>query len=94
VQVRETFESAIRFGHYALCQLGVPKEDALEIVEEVRRRDAERVQLELSEGVMAGTRLMIGNVAPGPTPTPFTRPRSAATPLTAETAEATQGRNE
>ena len=94
VQVRETFESAIRFGHHALCQLGVPKEDALEIVEEVRRRDAERVQLELSEGVMAGTRLMIGNVAPGPTPTPFTRPRSTATPLTAETAEATQGRHD
>ncbi|MBU8975090.1 monovalent cation:proton antiporter-2 (CPA2) family protein [Lysobacter sp. MMG2] len=90
VQVRETFESAMKFGHAALCQLGVPKEDALEIVEDVRRRDAERVQLELSEGLRAGTRLLIGNVAHGPTPTPFTRPRHAATPLTAETAEATR----
>ncbi|ATB48412.1 monovalent cation:proton antiporter-2 (CPA2) family protein [Corallococcus macrosporus] len=94
VQVRETFESAIRFGHHALCQLGVPKEDALEIVEEVRRRDAERVQLELAGGLAAGTRLLIGNLVPGPTPTPFTPPRKAATPLTPETAEATQGRNE
>ena len=94
VQVRETFESAIRFGHHALCQLGVPKEDALEIVEAVRRRDAERVQLELAEGLSAGTRLLIGNIAPGPTPTPFTPPRKAATPLTPETAEATQGKNE
>ncbi len=90
VQVRETFESAMKFGHSALCQLGVPKDEALEIVEQVRRRDAERVQLELSEGLTAGTRLLIGNVAPGPTPTPFTRPRHAATPLTAETAEATR----
>ena len=87
VQVRETFESAIRFGHLALCQLGVPKDESQEIVDEVRRRDAERVQLELAEGVMAGTRMLIGNVA-GPTPTPFTRPRQAAQPLTEETAEA------
>jgi len=97
VQVRETFESAIKFGHHALCQLGVPKEDALEIVEEVRRRDAERVQVEVAEGIDAGTRMLIGNVAPKPvipTPTPFTRPRQAATPLSPETAEATQGRNE
>ncbi|GHH00429.1 monovalent cation:proton antiporter-2 (CPA2) family protein [Comamonas sp. JC664] len=94
VQVRETFESAIQFGHHALCQLGVPKEDALEIVEAVRRRDAERVQLELAEGLAAGRHLLIGNIAPGPTPTPFTPPRKAATPLTPETAEAAQGKNE
>ncbi|NVJ07637.1 cation:proton antiporter [Myxococcus sp. AM001] len=94
MQVRETFESAIKFGQHALCQLGVPKEDALEIVEAVRRRDAERVQLELAGGLTAGARLLIGNIAPSPTPTPFTPPRKAATPLTPETAEATQGRNE
>lgn len=94
VQVRETFESAMRFGQAALCQLGVPKEEALEIAEEVRRRDAERVQVEVAEGIDAGTRMLIGNVEPRPvipTPTPFTRPRQAATPLTPETAAATQG---
>jgi glutathione-regulated potassium-efflux system protein KefB len=94
VQIRETFESAMRFGHSALCQLGVPKEEALEIAEEVRRRDAERVQVEVAEGIDAGTRMLIGNVEPRPvtpTPTPFTRPRQAATPLTPETAAATQG---
>ena len=88
VQVRETFESAMKLGHAALCQLGVDKEEALEIVEEVRRRDAERVQLEIAEGLTAGTALLIGNVKTGPTPTPFTRPRHAATPLTEETAAA------
>lgn len=90
VQVRETFESAMKFGHAALCQLGVDKADALEIVEEVRRRDAERVELELAEGLTAGTAMLFGNLRAGPTPTPFTRPRQAATPLTPETAAATQ----
>lgn len=94
VQIRETFESAMKFGQSALCQLGVPKEEALEIAEEVRRRDAERVQVEVAEGIDAGTRMLIGNVEPmpvTPTPTPFTRPRQAATPLTPETAAAAQG---
>ena len=94
VQIRETFESAMKFGQSALCQLGVPKEEALEIAEEVRRRDAERVQVEVAEGIDAGTRMLIGNVEPKPvtpTPTPFTRPRQAATPLTPETAAAAQG---
>lgn len=94
VQIRETFESAMKFGQSALCQLGVPKEEALEIAEEVRRRDAERVQVEVAEGIDAGTRMLIGNVEPRPvtpTPTPFTRPRQAATPLTPETAAAAQG---
>lgn len=90
VQVRETFESAMKFGHAALCQLGVDKADALEIVEEVRRRDAERVELEIAEGLTAGTAMLFGNLRAGPTPTPFTRPRQAATPLTPETAAATQ----
>lgn len=91
VQIRETFESAMKLGHAALCQLGVDKQEALEIVEEVRRRDAERVQLEIAEGLTAGTALMIGNVAKGPTPTPFTRPRHAATPLNQEAAVAARG---
>ncbi|MDI9239265.1 monovalent cation:proton antiporter-2 (CPA2) family protein [Lysobacter sp. LF1] len=90
VQIRETFESAMKFGQAALCQLGVDKADAREIVEEVRRRDAERVELELAEGLTAGTAMLFGNLRAGPTPTPFTRPRQAATPLTPETAAATQ----
>jgi len=38
-QVRETFESALAFGNNALLELGVPSEEAAEIIEEVRRRD-------------------------------------------------------
>ncbi|GAA5080041.1 monovalent cation:proton antiporter-2 (CPA2) family protein [Lysobacter panacisoli] len=91
VQVRETFESAMKFGQAALCQLGVDKADARAIVEEIRRRDAERVELEIAEGLNAGTAMLYGNLRAGPTPTPFTRPRQAATPLTPETAAAAQG---
>jgi glutathione-regulated potassium-efflux system protein KefB len=74
-QIRETFESAVRFGAAALVQLGVPVEEAAEVAAEVRRLDQERFQLELAAGdVRAGIPLMRGN-APKPTPTPFTRPR-------------------
>ncbi|MGD9920612.1 MAG: monovalent cation:proton antiporter-2 (CPA2) family protein [Pseudorhodoplanes sp.] len=73
-QIRETFESAMRFGELALRELGVPDREASEIVEELRRRDAERFALEVAGGFGAGRDLMHGNV---PKPTPFTKPKQA-----------------
>jgi glutathione-regulated potassium-efflux system protein KefB len=74
--VRETFESAVRFGQAALQALGVDEEEALEISGQIRRLDAERFDLEIAAGgdVRAGRSLLIGNTAPA-TPTPFTPPR-------------------
>ena len=46
VQIRETFESAMKFGETALRELGVPAEEAAETAEDIRRRDAERFALE------------------------------------------------
>ena len=80
VQIRETFESALEFGGMALRELGVPEDEAAEIVEDIRRRDAERFALETTGGLLAGRDLLHGNV---PTPVPFTtprRPRAAAQP--------------
>ena len=72
-QVRETFESAMAFGEAALRQLGVPEEEAEEISQEIRRRDAERYALELAGGGLgAGNDLLLGNI---PKPTPFTTPK-------------------
>jgi glutathione-regulated potassium-efflux system protein KefB len=72
-QIRETFESAVKFGQAALCKLGVPEDEAIEIAEQVRLRDKERVALEVAAGnVRAGAGLMLGNA---PKPTPFTPPR-------------------
>ncbi len=73
-QVRETFESAIKFGELALRELGVPDPEAADIVEELRRRDAERFALEVAGGFGSGRDLLRGNV---PRPTPFTKPKQA-----------------
>ena len=74
-QIRETFESAVRFGQAALESLGIDPEEAAQVSEEVRRLDSERFALEIAAGdVRAGRSLLIGNTAPA-TPTPFTTPR-------------------
>jgi glutathione-regulated potassium-efflux system protein KefB len=82
-QIRETFESAMKFGEEALRRLEVPEEELAEIMQRLRERDAERVSLEIAGGLMAGRVLMQGNV---PRPTPFTEPRRVARPLSEETA--------
>jgi glutathione-regulated potassium-efflux system protein KefB len=86
--VRETFESALALGEQTLRALGVAPEEAAATCTEVRRRDAERVRLELAGGLAAGRGLLLGNV---PRPTPLTPPRRSARPLSAETAAVTGG---
>lgn len=78
VQVRETLESAFLFGRKALEFLGLSPEEAEETIADVRRRDAERLALEQTSGLYAGTSLLHSN---GPKPKPFTQPRHAAKPL-------------
>ncbi|HEX4872779.1 MAG TPA: monovalent cation:proton antiporter-2 (CPA2) family protein [Nevskiaceae bacterium] len=85
-QVRETFESASRFGEEALLALGLPAEEAREIAEDVRRRDAERLTLQFTGGIHAGTSLLHSNRLK---PQPLTAPRRAGEALTAETAAVT-----
>jgi len=85
VQVRETFESAMLFGGAALEALGLSPEEAAEVVAEVRRRDAERFQLEMTGGLDAGKVLLHGNVQK---PTPLTTPRREGRALNADAAAA------
>ena len=82
-QIRETFESALTFGREAFRELDIPDEEAEEIIEDVRRRDAERLQVQVTGGIMAGRDLMRGNA---PTPGPLVKPKREARPLTEETA--------
>jgi glutathione-regulated potassium-efflux system protein KefB len=86
--VRETFESALAFGEAALRELGVSADDAAEIASEVRRRDTERFELDITGGLRAGSHLMHGNA---PKPTPFTTPQRESVALTPETALVTGG---
>jgi len=79
-QMRELFESSLAFGKRVLVELGVDEEEAADIIRDVRRRDAERLELQLVGGFEAGRWLMRGNM-PTPTPEPFSVPRRGARPL-------------
>jgi len=72
LHIRETFESALKFGEMALRELGIPEDEAAETAEDIRRRDSERFALETTGGLLAGRDLLHSNV---PTPVPFTTPR-------------------
>ena len=87
-QIRETFESALKFGEQVLIDLGFNAEDVAETIEDVRRRDAERLTLQLTGGLTAGRGLMRGNaVAVTPTPEPYVKPKRESRALSEETAE-------
>jgi glutathione-regulated potassium-efflux system protein KefB len=74
VHVRETFESAMVMGREASLALGVAPEAADAIAADVRRRDAERMALELVGGLDAGRTMVVGNL----------RPREHAGPMSAQ----------
>jgi glutathione-regulated potassium-efflux system protein KefB len=76
-QIRETFESALVFGHAVLTALGLSRDEADEAVADVRRRDKERLELQLVSGLTAGRSLWRNNM-PTPMPEPFTPPRASS----------------
>jgi glutathione-regulated potassium-efflux system protein KefB len=82
-QMRETFESALLFGESTLRQLGAEEEEAAEVIADVRRRDAERLELQIAGGIKAGRGLMKGNM---PVPTPLTQPKRPGQALNEEAA--------
>jgi glutathione-regulated potassium-efflux system protein KefB len=87
-EIRETLESALAFGGAALRALGVSSEEADETIAGVRARDAERLQLQIGGGFAAGRDLTFKNQ---PQPTPLTRPKRGARPLSEETAVVAEG---
>jgi glutathione-regulated potassium-efflux system protein KefB len=84
-EIRETVLSAMALGEAALTGLGYTAEEAAETAAEVKRRDLERLQLQVLEGSLAvGRDLMFRQ---GPVPTPLMPPKREAEALTAETRE-------
>lgn len=83
-QLRETLESAMVFGREALRALGIEDTEAEDIMSDVRRRDEERLELQIAGGMYAGRDLMRGNAEP--VPGPLVRPRRESRALTPETA--------
>ncbi len=80
-QMRETLESAFVFGHNALVFLGLSPAEAEETIDDIRKRDLERLCIEQTSGLYAGMDLVHSN---GPKPEPFTQPRKAPQPINAE----------
>ena len=62
-QIRETWESAIETAREALARLGIDAAESAEAVEDYRRRDAERHEMELVGGLYAGRGFLHGNIA-------------------------------
>ncbi len=84
-QLRETFESALAFGAEALRVFGVEEVDIAEVAEDIRRRDAERLQLQMAGTPVSGINLMHGNRWQ---PTPLTQPQREGRALNEEAADA------
>jgi glutathione-regulated potassium-efflux system protein KefB len=82
-EIRETFESAIRFGEASLRGLGATSEEAAAVAADIRRRDLERLEIQKVEGITGGRDRLIRQ---GPVPTPLTEPKREGRPLNEETA--------
>ncbi|MBW7925754.1 MAG: cation:proton antiporter [Burkholderiaceae bacterium] len=85
-QIRETFESALSFSIASLKRLGATAEEAAAVCEEIRRRDAARLELEVAGDLDSGRALVFRDHRM--MPTPLTTPRRAGEALSEETAEA------
>jgi glutathione-regulated potassium-efflux system protein KefB len=89
-QVRETLESAFQFGAAVLEGLGFAAGEVAETMVDVRRRDQERLEMQIVGGISAGRTLLRGN-AVTPEPAPLTRPQHGAVALNPEAAAAIDG---
>jgi glutathione-regulated potassium-efflux system protein KefB len=86
-QIRETMESALAFSGAVLRELGVNDIEIAETIEEVRDRDAQRLEAQIAGGIEAGRALLRGNMTT-PQPTPLIVPSREAKALNEEAAEA------
>ncbi|MGN6303332.1 MAG: monovalent cation:proton antiporter-2 (CPA2) family protein [Mesorhizobium sp.] len=84
-QLRETFESALVFGGSTLEALGVDPDEIVDVIEDVRRRDAARFEVQLAGDIRDGRNFLKGNIAT-PVPAPVTTPRQPGRALNEETA--------
>jgi glutathione-regulated potassium-efflux system protein KefB len=84
-QIRETFESALVFGGSTLEALGIDPDAVGEVIEDVRRRDAARLDMQITGDIHDGRNFLKGNIAT-PVPAPVATPRRQGQALNEETA--------
>jgi glutathione-regulated potassium-efflux system protein KefB len=86
--MRETFESALAFGQATLEAMGVTYDEAVAVVDDVRRRDTQRLEAQRRDGILARPDLVArqaGAVAPPVTPEPLIQPKAKSKALSEET---------
>jgi glutathione-regulated potassium-efflux system protein KefB len=71
-QLRETVESAHVFGEAALREMGVTEDTARAVATDMRRRDVERLELQMLGNLYSGKDLLANNTLPA---APLTTPR-------------------
>jgi len=91
-EMRETFESALVFGGETLRGLGFDAEEAEETLDDVRKRDADRLSLQQSGGIFAGRD--IEQEPADVEPEPLIKPTREAQALSEETRSAAEEENE
>lgn len=82
VHMRETFESALSFGRATLVALGTNEKRALDVMDDVRRRDVARLVMQQADGILGGMDLLHGTPV---TPQPLTEPKARSRALNEET---------
>ena len=82
-ELRETFESAMKFGRKTLEAMGIDAERAAIVEDFIRTRDHDRIAIQQAEGIYAGIDLLRKR----PTMTPFSEPQRGAKPLNPEADE-------
>ena len=85
-QIRETFESALGFGRVTLEGLGLTYDEASLIIDHVRERDQQRMEIQFTEGIGAAL-----TKVPRVTPEPLVKPKAKSKALTAETEDVIGG---
>jgi glutathione-regulated potassium-efflux system protein KefB len=84
--IRETFESALVFGRVTLEALGQTREAAEEFLEDVRKRDLARLEMQIAGDLKSGAHLSHKQaVRESVKPTPLDAPQQKSKGLTAET---------
>ena len=89
-ELRETFESAMRFGRETLVAIGVDADRAAIVEDFIRTRDRDRLAVQQAEGIYAGADLLRTR----PTPTPLSTVQRDARALNMEAGELIAGENE
>ena len=80
-ELRETFESGLVFGRETLTALGMDETHANLIMSDIRKRDAERLEMQILGGIDAGREKL--HVTPA-TPEPLQRPKREGRILNAD----------